>query len=68
VEMMEELKKELIAYFPKNQRKDYQKLETNLAFDDELMKHISHGIDKVVINLTKKISSYDAKSYGNLED
>lgn len=68
VEMMEELKKELITYFPKNQRKDYQKLEANLAFDDELMKNISHGIDKVVITLTKKISNYDAKIYGNLED
>lgn len=68
VEMMEELKKELITYFPKNQRKDYQKLETNLAFDDELTKHISNGIDKVVVNLTKKISNYDAKKYGNVED
>lgn len=66
--MMEELKKELITYFPKNQRKDYQKLETNLAFDDELTKHISNGIDKVVVNLTKKISNYDAKKYGNVED
>lgn len=68
VEMMEELKKELIAYLPKNQRKDYQKLEANLAFDDELTKHISHGINKVVINLTKKVSSYDAKRYGTIED
>lgn len=68
VEMMEELKNELILYFPKNQRADYQKLESKLAFDDDLMKSISHGIVKVVVKLANKISNYDAKKYGSPEE
>ncbi|MDQ7982937.1 MAG: F0F1 ATP synthase subunit alpha [Spiroplasma sp.] len=67
-EMMEDLKRELMIYFPKNQRKDYQKLETNLAFDDELIKNISHGIVKVVVTLVNKISNYDVTKYGDPDE
>lgn len=68
VEMMEEFKKELILYFSKYQRADYQKLQENLAFDPELTKNISKGIIKVIFELTNKISNYDPSKYGNIEE
>lgn len=68
VEMMEEFKKELIAYFTKNQHSDYQKLEEKLEFDDQLTKSISHGIVKVVYELTTRISNYDPTKYGTAQE
>lgn len=68
VEMMEEFKKELISYFSKHQRTDYQKLQEKLAFDDELTKNISKGIVKVIFELTRKISNYDPTKYGSAEE
>ncbi|MGL5268696.1 MAG: F0F1 ATP synthase subunit alpha [Spiroplasma sp.] len=68
IAMMEEFKKELIAYFAKFQRAEYQKLQQKLAFDDELTKSISKGIAKVVYMLTTKISNYNPKNYGSVEE
>lgn len=68
LEMMEEFKKELVVYFSKSQKADYRKLQENLAFDVELTKNLSKGIAKVVYMLTTKISNYDFKKYGSVED
>lgn len=68
VEMMTDFKTELISYFAKNQRKDYQELQEKLEFSPQLEKSFSKGIVKVVYNLTNKISNYDATKYGPAEE
>lgn len=68
IDMMEDFKKDLISYFAKFQRTDYQKLQEKLAFDDELIKNLSKGIAKVVYSLTTKISNYNPKQYGSVDE
>lgn len=68
IDMMEDFKKDLIFYFTKFQRADYQKLQEKLAFDDELIKNLSKGIAKVVCALTTKISNYNPRQYGSADE
>lgn len=64
VDLMQDFKREVILYFTKNQRADYQKLKEKQELDDQLMKNISDGIAHVVYDLTTKLSNYDYTKYG----
>jgi len=66
VSLMEQFKKELILYVQNHQRKHYQKLQKDQAFDDELMNQMSEAIMQVVYTMTSKLHNYNPKLYGSV--
>ncbi|ATZ16670.1 F-type H+-transporting ATPase subunit alpha [Entomoplasma freundtii] len=67
VQEMPEFKRELIAYFKKNEKAASlrHELKTKAAFTDELMEEMTKEIGKVVVKMTANIPDYNPDDYGS---